>query len=92
MLWNCCSSFYNKFFLEAYGIHLPLLSIKSQHPTILLNDFSFIGLLFAGAGTLIFSFYEIFFIPEYLNKLEIGSQLRNKAKTIFTLYLLYGEL
>tara|TARA_B110001452_G_C15105009_1_gene385234 strand:+ start:627 stop:842 length:216 start_codon:yes stop_codon:yes gene_type:complete len=71
MLWNCCSSFCNKFFLEGYGIHLPLLSIKSQHPTILLNDFSFIGLLFAGAGTLIFSFYEIFFISEYLNKLEI---------------------
>ena len=74
------------FFLEAYGIHLPLLSIKSQHPSILLNDFSFIGLLFAGAGTLTFSFYEIFFIPEYLKKLEIGSQVRNKAKTIFTLY------
>ena len=92
MLWNCCSIFCNKFFLEGYGIHLPLLFIKSQHPTILLNDFSFIGLLFAGAGTLIFSFYQIFFISEYLNKLEIGSQLQNKAKTIFTLYLLYGVL
>ena len=35
------------FFLEAYGIHLPLLSIKAQHPSIMLNGFAFIGLLFA---------------------------------------------
>jgi hypothetical protein len=74
------------FFLEAYGIHLPLLSIKAQHPSITLNEFAFIGLLFAGAGTLTFASYEIFFIPEFLKTLEIESSFRKRAKSIFIIY------
>ena len=74
------------FFLEAYGIHLPLISIKAQHPSIMLNGFAFIGLLFAGAGTLTFAFYEIFFIPEFLKTLEKESFFRKKVKSIFTAY------
>ena len=56
------------FFLEAYGNHLPLLLIKAQHPSIILNRFAFKDLFFAGAGTLTFAFYEIFFRPEFLKK------------------------
>ena len=74
------------FFLEAYGIHLPLISIKAQHPNIVLNQFAFIGLLFAGAGTLTFASYEIFFIQEFLKTLEIESPFRKKVKNIFTAY------
>ena len=74
------------FFLEAYGIHLPLLSIKAQHPNIMLNEFAFIGLLFAGAGTLTFASYEIFFIPEFLKTLEIESNFRKRVKSIFIAY------
>ena len=74
------------FFLEAYGIHLPFISIKAQHPSIILNGFAFIGLLFAGAGTLTFATYEIFFIPEFLKTLEIESSLRKKIKNIFVAY------
>ena len=74
------------FFLEAYGIHLPLISIKAQHPSIILNGFAFTGLLFAGAGTLTFATYEIFFISEFLKTLEIESSLRKKIKNIFVAY------
>ena len=74
------------FFLEAYGIHLPLISIKAQHPSIMLNGFAFIGLLFAGAGTLTFATYEIFIIPEFLKTLEIESSFRKKVKSIFIAY------
>jgi len=74
------------FFLESYGIHLPLISIKAQHPSIMLNGFAFIGLLFAGAGTLTFATYEIFFIPEFLKTLEIESSFRKKVKSIFIAY------
>ena len=74
------------FFLEAYGIHLPLISIKAQHPSIIINGFAFIGLLFAGAGTLTFATYEIFFIPEFLKTLEIESSHRKKIKNIFVAY------
>jgi|TARA_B110000093_G_scaffold91553_1_gene99009 hypothetical protein len=74
------------FFLEAYEIHLPLLSIKAQHPSLMLNEFAFIGLLFAGAGTLTFASYEIFLIPKFLKTLEIGSSFRKRAKSIFTIY------
>ena len=74
------------FFLEAYGIHLPLLSIKAQHPSFMLNEFAFIGLLYAGAGTLTFAFYEIFLIPKFLKTLEIGSTFRKRAKSIFIIY------
>ena len=35
------------FFLEAYEIHLHLLSIKAQYPSNMLNQFTFIGLLLA---------------------------------------------
>ena len=28
-------AFVLSFFLEAYGIHLPLLSIKAQHPSVM---------------------------------------------------------
>ena len=79
-------AFVFSFFLEAYGIHLPLLSIKAQHPSLMLNGFGFIGLLFAGAGTLTFAFYEIFFIPEFLKTLEIESSFRKKVKSIFIIY------
>ena len=74
------------FFLEAYGIHLPLISIKAQHPSATLNGFAFIGLLFAGAGTLTFATYEIFIIPEFLKTLEIESSFRKKVKSIFIAY------
>ena len=74
------------FFLEAYGIHLPLISIKAQHPSLMLDGFAFTGLLFAGAGTLTFACYEIFLIPEFLKTLEIGSSLRKRAKSIFIIY------
>ena len=74
------------FFLEAYGIHLPLISIKAQHPSFMLDGFALSGLLFAGAGTLTFACYEIFLIPEFLKTLEIGSSFRKRAKSIFTIY------
>ena len=74
------------FFLEAYGIHLPLISIKIHHTSLLLTDFAFAGLLFAGAATLTFASYEIFLIPTYVRKLDIGSPLRKRAKNIFTIY------
>ena len=74
------------FFLEAYEIHFPLLSLKAQHPSLMLNEFAFIGLLFAGAGTLTFASYEIFLIPKFLKTLEIGSSLRKRAKSIFIIY------
>ena len=74
------------FFLEAYGIHLPEISVKAQHPSLMLDGFAFIGLLFAGAGRLTFAYYEIFLIPEFLKTLEIGSSLRKRAKSIFIIY------
>ena len=77
------------FFLEAYGIHLPLISIKAQHPSIVLNQFAFMGLLFAGAGTLTFATYEIFSIPEFLKTYEIESSFRKKVKNIFTAYHIF---
>ena len=49
----------------------------------MLNEFAFIGLLFAGAGTLTFAYYEIFLIPKFLKILEIGSPFRKRAKGIF---------
>jgi len=39
------------FFLEAYGSYLPSLYIKAQHPSLVLDEFAFIGLFFAGTGT-----------------------------------------
>jgi hypothetical protein len=74
------------FFLEAYGIHLPLIAIKAQHPSLMLDGFAFTGLLLAGAGTLTFACYEIFLIPEFLKTLEIGSSLSKRAKSIFIIY------
>ena len=74
------------FFLEAYGIHLPLISIKAQHPSLMLDGFAFTGLLFAGSGTLTFASYEIFLILEFLKTLEIGSSLPKRAKSIFIIY------
>ena len=52
----------------------------------MLNEFAFIGLLFAGAGTLTFASYEIFFIPEFLKTLEIESNFRIRVKSIFIAY------
>jgi hypothetical protein len=49
-------------------------------------DLLLIGLLFAGAGTLTFAFYEIFLIPEFLKTLEIGSFFGKRAKSIFIIY------
>ena len=57
----------------------------------MLNGFTFIGLLFAGAGTLTFATYEIFFIPEFLKTLEIGSSFRTRAKRIFIIYHILFE-
>ena len=74
------------FFLEAYGIHLLLLSIKVQHPSLVLDGFAFVGLFFAGAETLTFASYEIFLIPEFLKILEIGSSIRKRAISIFIIY------
>ena len=53
------------FFLESYGTQIPLISIKVQHLSSMLNGFAFMGLLFAGAGTLTFAYYEIFFIQNF---------------------------
>tara|TARA_B100000767_G_C19485344_1_gene417936 strand:- start:130 stop:534 length:405 start_codon:yes stop_codon:yes gene_type:complete len=80
------SFFALSFFLEAYGIHLPLISIKAQHPSLLLGDFAFVGLLFAGAATLTFCCYEIFLLPDILNTYEIGSVFRKRARMLFTIY------
>ena len=40
----------------------------------------------AGAGTLTFATYEIFFISEFLKTLEIESSFRKKIKNIFVAY------
>ena len=52
----------------------------------MLNDFAFADLLFARAATFTIASCEIFLIPEYLKKYEIDSELRSKAKPIFTIY------
>ena len=68
------------FFLEAYGSYLPSLYIKAQHPSLVLDEFAFIGLFFAGTGTLTFASYEIFLILEFLNTLGIGCSIRIRSK------------
>ena len=47
------------FFLEAYEIHLHLLSIKAQHPSNMLNQFAFIGLLLAGSNLVVPTLFKM---------------------------------
>tara|TARA_B100000767_G_scaffold264402_1_gene279259 strand:+ start:528 stop:794 length:267 start_codon:yes stop_codon:yes gene_type:complete len=49
----------------------------------MLNQFAFLDLLFAGAGTLTFASHEIFLIPKCLKTLETRSSFRKRAKNIY---------
>ena len=57
------SAFAIVFLLEAFGVALPSLSLKGQHPNFVTSEYTKAVCLFAAVGIGIFAVYEIFFLP-----------------------------
>ena len=57
------SAFAIVFLLEAFGVALPSLSLKGQHPNFVTSEYTKAVCLFAAVGIGIFAVYEIFFRP-----------------------------
>jgi len=57
------------FFLEAFEIAFPLLSLEAQHPNFMATEYSKTVCLFVAIGT--FASYEIFFFLHILIKLTM---------------------
>ena len=68
------------FYLEAFGIALPLLSLEAQHPDFVSTAYSRSACFFAAVAISTFAAYEIFLNP------SLPSQFQNKLKTIFFSY------
>jgi len=72
------------FFLEAFEIAFPLLSLEAQHPNFMATEYSKAVCLFIAVAIGTFAYYEICFFPSYLNKADDVS--RKKIKMIFVSY------
>ena len=57
------SAFAIVFLFEAFGVALPSLSLKAQHPNFVTSEYTKAVCLFAAVGIGIFAVYEIFFLP-----------------------------
>ncbi len=57
------------FFLEAFEIAFPLLSLEAQHPNFMATEYSKAVCLFVAIGT--FASYEVFFPLHILIKLTM---------------------
>jgi hypothetical protein len=68
------------FYLETFGISVPLLSLEAQHPNVVPTHYSKAACLFAAVAITTFSVYGIFPLP------ELSARYQAKLKTLFFAY------